>query len=128
MSSDTIAAVFAIAAGVIVFGLLITGAVLVIRDTVRQRGRWGLNFSAPRCRHCTTPMPVVRVPASFSQALWGGWTCSECGLEVDKWGEPIPNQKAKAKWNTPLVDPRTNVNPPRRPDDRTTPPNNDVRR
>jgi hypothetical protein len=126
MSSDTLLAIFAIALSVVVFGLLITGAVLVVRDTIRQRGRWGLNLKAPNCRHCQAPMPPVRIPANARQAMWGGWTCKQCGLEVDKWGEPIPDQTRQAKFSTPLVDPRTQALPERRPDERTSKRRDDV--
>ena len=33
---------------------------------------------------------MVRKPTSFRQAAWGGWTCSKCGCEIDKWGIEIP--------------------------------------
>ena len=127
MSSDVIFAVFAIVAAAVVFGLLVTGVVLVVRDTIRKRGNWGLNFSTPDCRHCHAAMPVVRVPTNVRQMMWGGWTCPECGLEVDKWGEPVPNQTGPAKWRTPLVDPRNKGRIDRPPDPRYTNPNDDVR-
>src|SRR4051812_32581001 len=80
------------------FLLLLVGLVLMVRDTVRQRGRWGINTKPARCKKCGQPAPVVRVPKSLNQTLWGGWTCAECGFELDKWGEPVPNQTAPAKW------------------------------
>src|SRR3954464_12302174 len=100
MSSDTLLAIFAIAVSVVVFGLLITGAVLVIRDTIRQRGRWGLNLKAPNCRHCQAPMPPIRVPANARRAMGGGGTGKECGREGEKGGEPIPDQKQQGKFST----------------------------
>lgn len=38
------------------------------------------------CPGCDTPMPAFRRPTSFRQALWGGWTCENCGTEVDRHG------------------------------------------
>jgi hypothetical protein len=128
MSTDTLLMILVIGASVVVFGLLATGAVLVVRDTIRQRGNWGINFTAPSCRHCQSPMPPVRIPANARQAMWGGWTCKECGLEVDKWGEPIPNQTQPAKFNTPLVDPRNKARGERPADPRLKKPNDDVQR
>jgi hypothetical protein len=84
--------ILAVVASIVVFGLLITGAVLMVRDTVRKRGRWGINTSPPICRQCDTLAPVLRKPANLNQMLWGGWTCAECGLELDKWGEPVAEQ------------------------------------
>jgi hypothetical protein len=98
--------VLVIGAGILVFGLLLTGAVLVVRDTIRKRGRWGINLSPPECRQCGTAAPVVRKPANMRQAMWGGWTCAECGLELDKWGHPVDDQSFPAKWSADLDDER----------------------
>ncbi len=88
--ADTLLAGIVIALGLLVFAALAVGAFLVIRDTVRGRGNWGMNFRPPgSCPECGAPMPVVRVPRSTRQALWGGWTCGECGAEIDKWGKVI---------------------------------------
>jgi len=72
-----------------VFVLMSVGMVLVAIGTIR-RNRWGINFNPLRsCPHCGAPLPLVRKPASSKQALWGGWTCQQCGTEIDKWGTPI---------------------------------------
>jgi hypothetical protein len=65
-----------------------TGAVflLVVRDTRRRRGVWGINLEIPNCPACGLKMPARRQPASFRQAVIGGWTCPKCGCEMDKWG------------------------------------------
>lgn len=41
------------------------------------------------CPECGTPVPRVRTPTSWRQALWGGWTCAECGTEMDQHGEEL---------------------------------------
>ena len=41
------------------------------------------------CPDCGTPVPRFRHPTSFRQALWGGWTCSECGTEMDRHGDEL---------------------------------------
>jgi hypothetical protein len=73
----------------VVFGPLLVGLVLMIRDTRRGYGRWGINSAAIYCPRCDTPAPVVRVPANLRQMIWGGATCAECGCEYDKWGKPL---------------------------------------
>src|SRR5271163_3243269 len=83
---------------VLVFGPLLIGCVLMVRDTIRQRGKWGINFRRASCTECGEPMPLVRRPANFQEMLWGGWTCSECGFELDKWGKPVESQKTLAKF------------------------------
>ena len=65
------------------------GAALVIRDTVRKQGRWGINLRPVRCPVCRTRAPTFRRPKSRRQTLWGGSTCEECGTEYDKWGRSI---------------------------------------
>ena len=65
------------------------GLVLVIRDTVRRKGRWGVNREPVDCPNCGEPAPVVRAPNNLRQTLWGGSTCERCGQEFDKWGEPV---------------------------------------
>lgn len=50
---------------------------------------WGVNFRRFRCPKCDSPTPLARRPASVRQALWGGWTCSECHAEIDKFGTDI---------------------------------------
>lgn len=57
----------------------------MLRDTIRSRGIWGINLQPIRCPRCEESLPMVRKPASLNQALWGGWTCSKCSCEMDKW-------------------------------------------
>lgn len=78
-----------IALSVAVLGGLLIGAVLVVRDSIRRRGNWGLNFQPVVCPRCGEPAPAVRVPKNRRQTLWGGCTCAECGCEYDKWGNEV---------------------------------------
>jgi len=68
-------------------GLLIPVALLV-HGTV-TRNKLGINLNPAQCSRCHAAMPAVRVPKSFKQALWGGWSCPNCGCEIDKWGRAI---------------------------------------
>ena len=68
--------------------ILAVGLVLVIYGTVRKN-TWGVNLKPVNCPRCNLPMPQRRKPKSVSQAMWGGWTCEQCGCEVDKWGRQI---------------------------------------
>ncbi len=88
--------------------LFIVAVFLVYRDTTSKSGRWGVNFSPMNnwktklfsrrlkftdtladvcCPNCGYQLPKVRTPESLKQALWGGWTCKQCGAEVNKWGK-----------------------------------------
>jgi hypothetical protein len=92
LTNDDLGVIIGATLAVMVFGTLLLGLVFVIRDTIRGKGRWGINLKQTFCKECGEPAPAIRKPASLSQALWGGWTCEECGLELDKWGEPLPDQ------------------------------------
>lgn len=63
--------------------------VMTIVDTVRGQGRWGINTKPTACPQCHTPAPTFRTPKNVRQAMWGGWTCERCHIEIDKWGKPI---------------------------------------
>lgn len=81
--------ILAVGSIVICIGVMVLFG-LLLRDTIRQQGRWGINFKSlagSRCPICSTPLPTVRTPRSVSQMLWGGWTCAKCGCEIDKWGK-----------------------------------------
>jgi predicted RNA-binding Zn-ribbon protein involved in translation (DUF1610 family) len=73
----------------IVGGILGAGILLVVHGTVFKT-RWGINtigqFECPNCHKIHGQM---RVPRNLRQTLWGGFTCDQCGLEVDKWNRPI---------------------------------------
>ncbi len=75
----------------ILAGLLtgLTYASSVILRGTREKTRWGITLSPKSCPACGVAMPVIRVPNSLNQALWGGSTCQACGTEMDKWGRRI---------------------------------------
>jgi len=73
----------------IVFGFLSAGMVLVVYGTI-SKNRWGINLGEVSCPRCNKVFPKVRRPQSHRQALWGGGTCANCGIEVDKWGREVP--------------------------------------
>jgi hypothetical protein len=79
----------------VLIGVVIAvGFFLVVIDTIRQKGRFGINVDLPNCPKCGRRVPAVRVPKSGRQFLWGGYTCSHCGTEVDKWGKEIKQKSA----------------------------------
>ena len=41
------------------------------------------------CPRCRTELPRARYPTSLKQGLWGGWTCPNCGAEVDRNGREV---------------------------------------
>jgi DNA-directed RNA polymerase subunit RPC12/RpoP len=78
----------------ILFSLVSIGVFILVLKTVRDQTRrkaafWGVNFRRVNCPKCGHKTPVLRKPRSVRQALWGGWTCSGCGTEMDKLGTDI---------------------------------------
>jgi hypothetical protein len=41
------------------------------------------------CPDCHKPLPRFRKPANVRQLLWGGWTCPDCAVEIDRQGRKI---------------------------------------
>jgi hypothetical protein len=75
------------------FGVFMLGGAFLVYKLVSgtaNKGDWGLNLKPPTaCPVCSAPLPMARVPKNLRQALWGGWTCSGCGKELDKWGRVL---------------------------------------
>jgi hypothetical protein len=65
---------------------LVAAAVVIIRDSRRKSGRWGINLTRVHCPSCGAPQPMIRLPTSMREMLWGGSTCKSCACEIDKWG------------------------------------------
>jgi hypothetical protein len=54
------------------------------------------NWAQTKCPSCATQQPLWRQPTSFRQLLRGGWTCPDCGTEMDRHGNAI-NGKPTAR-------------------------------
>ena len=89
MNDDTLLMLIVLPLVTLVVLTLAAGGYLVVRDTVRRRGRWGVNARPVHCPNCGEPAPAIREPRNRRQHLWGGATCEECGIEYDKWGRPV---------------------------------------
>ncbi len=64
----------------------------VARDLTPTSADWGINFGTVHCPDCFAKMAGVRIAKSWRQLLWGGWTCPDCGCEMDKWGKAMPRR------------------------------------
>lgn len=72
----------------IIFFILCIGLILLVgRSSIDNK--WKINIFRVNCPNCGNQMPIIRNPTSTQQALWGGWSCSSCGCEMDKWGKKI---------------------------------------
>jgi len=91
---------------VIIFVAIFLFAILLkyISVYIRQhRDYWGLNVMRVRCPHCNEEMPLLRKPKNARQALWGGWTCTNCQAELNKLGIDIADTTQRRE-RIPLPD------------------------
>jgi hypothetical protein len=81
--------------GLLIFtcGVFAFGLVAVIYGTF-AKNRWGINLGRVSCPRCNTLLPQVRKPRSLQQSMWGGCTCPNCAVEVDKWGREVNEVKS----------------------------------
>lgn len=94
MDDDKLAMLIVLPIAGLIFLALAVGGILVARDTIRRKGRWGINTEQVYCPGCGEAAPSIRFPRSLSQALWGGCTCEECGIDYDKWGRRVKSRKS----------------------------------
>lgn len=58
----------------------------------RKKSKFGINLNRVYCPVCNTKQPIIRKPTNERQALWGGHTCSNCKIEMDKYGRTITSE------------------------------------
>jgi transposase-like protein len=46
-----------------------------------------------KCPECGEELPKTRKPKNRRQMLWGGWTCENCGCEIDRRGKKIEDEE-----------------------------------
>ena len=73
--------------------LLVFAILFMTRAKFLKGSRWGMNFSDVNCPHCGEALPRIRRPKNLRQLLWGGWTCSNCNQEFDKWLNPASRSR-----------------------------------
>ncbi|QIE58764.1 hypothetical protein G5B37_04070 [Rasiella rasia] len=72
---------------------LFGGIVLLILLTFIKKdskyAKFGIKLKRVYCPNCNLKQPIMRKPANQRQALFGGYTCKNCGVEMDKYGTEI---------------------------------------
>ncbi len=48
----------------------------------------------PNCPECGEKVPRFRRPTGGSQAMRGGWTCTNCGCRMDRTGRKVSDNRA----------------------------------
>ena len=70
----------------------VTVGIAILAYGTIKKTNWGINLSPPKsCVRCGSKLNKfgVRTPSNVNQALWGGFTCSSCGANFDKWGRDL---------------------------------------
>jgi hypothetical protein len=55
-----------------------------------------LLFLLPRrksCPRCQALLPNIRWPRNVREALWGGWTCPKCKIEIGREGLAVDSSR-----------------------------------
>jgi hypothetical protein len=81
----------------LIFGNTAAAAQMLIPLTSGIFAFWFIgraNLATVKCPACAAQQPALRKPTSISQTLWGGWTCANCGTEIDRHGRPINDSPA----------------------------------
>jgi rubredoxin len=74
---------------VYLYAFLVIAFIIYLRWASKNKSKWGINLTRVTCPVCQTKQPLVRMPGSAEQAMWGGTTCPKCGTKLDKFGNII---------------------------------------
>ena len=72
----------------IVFGMAVVFAALAATIIYTKWKTAQINAEGG-CPVCGADVPAFRRPASYRQALRGGWTCENCSTEMDRHGNKL---------------------------------------
>src|SRR5450759_2088054 len=79
--------------------VVLSGVVLTVAtETTGRSGKWGINLNSVwdmaqgkgllrkvTCTTCGREQAQRRMSLKFTEFLWGGWTCPDCGTVIDQW-------------------------------------------
>jgi hypothetical protein len=72
-----------------IYAITAVGLAIWLIIASKGKSKWGVNLKRVHCPICRAKQPIVRMPKSGSQALWGGTTCAKCNTNLDKYGNII---------------------------------------
>lgn len=82
-----------IIAEILIISLISIIIMVILLKIWPKSGKMGINLGNVKCQNCNNDLPTIRKPKNLRQMLWGGWTCSRCGYEIDKYGKNIYPKK-----------------------------------
>lgn len=69
--------------------VIMLGVIIWLITMTKRKSKYGLNLKAVDCPICATQQPMIRFPKNKNQAFYGGYTCTKCQAELDKYGDVI---------------------------------------
>ncbi len=61
----------------------------IVKQSINRKGELGINFRDLICPYCNKKTVLQRPPTLEKQVPWGAGVCSNCGCEMNKWGNEI---------------------------------------
>jgi hypothetical protein len=63
------------------------GLVIFFIRASKKKSKFGIRLKRVHCPVCGTKQPMIRMPESVDQAMYGGTTCPKCHANLDKYGD-----------------------------------------
>jgi hypothetical protein len=73
----------------ILTAVIILSLVIFFIRASKNKSKFGINLKRVYCPVCNTKQPIIRMPGSMDQMLYGGTTCPKCHTKLDKYGDVI---------------------------------------
>lgn len=73
----------------IIYAIFIVGFIIWLFIASKNKSKFGINLKRVYCPVCKTKQPIIRMPGSLEEGLYGGTTCPKCQTRLDKYGDII---------------------------------------
>lgn len=72
--------------------VILTIILVVSYYFLTKKSKFGINLKRVFCPQCNLKQPIFRIPKGSSQLLYGGYTCTQCKTEMDKYGVKLKKE------------------------------------
>jgi ssDNA-binding Zn-finger/Zn-ribbon topoisomerase 1 len=74
---------------IIITAVVISCVFIWLLIASKKQSKFGVNLKRVYCPVCNTKQPIIRMPESGNQFLYGGTTCPVCHKNLDKYGNVL---------------------------------------